>query len=248
MITGTDTGVGKTHITCLIARHLLVRGVRTAAYKPVCSGAVARSVPKVGSVDPGSTTLPRDSGNNLIWDDIERLSEATNRVWSELLICPQRFIAPLAPSVAASLEGKSVDFQMAVDGAYRFPGAEIVLVEGAGGWLSPVSESTTVADLAQKLNLPVLIVSRTGLGTINHTLLTIESVRARGLHVAGIVMNEAIRAEGDLSCLTNANEIARRGKVPVLGGVPHGTHYDLQRDGRPVTIPWQDIVGRMVKE
>ena len=247
LITGTDTGVGKTHLTCLIARQLLARGVCTAAYKPVCSGAVPRPVHEAGLPKLHSGDIPTDSTTSLMWDDIERLSEATNRVWPELLICPQRFIAPVAPSVAASLEGTSVDFQLAVAGAYRFPGAEIVLVEGAGGWLSPVSESATVADLAQALNLPVLIVSRTGLGTINHSLLTLESVRARGLPVAGIVLNEAISGDGDLSCQTNAAEIARRGNVTVLGVVPHGTQNDLQRGGRPVTIPWQDMAGRMIR-
>jgi len=247
LITGTDTGVGKTHLTCLIARQLLAMGLCTAAYKPVCSGAVSRLVPRSGSIEQNSGTAAADLGTELMWDDIDRLSEATNRIWSELLICPQKFIAPLAPPVAASLEGRSVDFEMAVAGAYRFPGAEIVLVEGAGGWLSPVSESATVADLAQKLNLPVLIVSRTGLGTINHTLLTIESVRGRGLPVAGVVMNEAIPTPNDLSCKTNADEIARRGTVPVLGVVPHGMQCELQRDCQTVTIAWQDLAGPILK-
>jgi dethiobiotin synthetase len=234
-ITGTDTNVGKTHVTCLIARQLIAAGIVTAAYKPVCSGAVK----KQSALSPGS--------NDVEWEDLVRLSAATNGKWSDETICPQRFFAPLAPPIAAKMEGRIVDFQLLVDGARKFPDAEVLLVEGAGGWLSPLTESATVADLAQELKLPILIVARAGLGTINHTLLTIESVRARGLPIAGIVLNEVVPAGEDISFQTNGNEIQSRGGAPVLGIVHHGAKFDLHQGGQSVTIYWQSLAGPMAE-
>ena len=229
-ITGTDTGVGKTHVTCLIARQLIAAGVETAAYKPVCSGAVLSA-----------------ATNDVEWEDIVRLSAATHGKWPDEKICPQRFLAPLAPPIAAKMEGRTVDFQLLVDGSSQFPGAEVLLVEGAGGWLSPLSESTTVADLAQELKLPILIVARAGLGTINHTLLTIESVRGRGLSIAGVVLNEVVPSGDDISFRTNGDEIQARSGIPVFGIVPHGTKFDLHQGGRPVTIYWEALAGSMAE-
>ena len=234
-ITGTDTGVGKTHITCLIARQLIATGVETAAYKPVCSGGIEKNPAKSHGL------------NDVEWDDIIRLSEATGGKWSDETICPQRFVAPVAPPVAARMEGRTVDFHLLVDGSRRFSGAEVLLVEGAGGWLSPLTEAASVADLAQELKLPVLIVARAGLGTINHTLLTIESIRARGLPIAGVVLNEVIPAGDDISCDTNGDEIQARGGVPVFGIVPHGSKFDLHQGGQPVTIYWQALAGSMTE-
>ena len=234
-ITGTDTGVGKTHVTCLIARQLIAAGVEVAAYKPVCSGGVK----KLSVISTGT--------NDVEWEDIVRLSAATHGKWSDETICPQRFFAPLAPPIAAKMEGRTVDFQLLVDGSRKFPGAEVLLVEGAGGWLSPLTESTTVADLAQALKLPILIVARAGLGTINHTLLTIESVRARGLPIAGIVLNEVFPAGDDVSYRTNGDEIQARGGVPVFGIVPHGAKFDLHQGGQTVTIYWQSLAGLMAE-
>ncbi len=234
-ITGTDTGVGKTHITCLIARQLIAAGVQTAAYKPVCSGAVQKR-----------SAISTDQ-NDVEWEDLVRLSAATGGKWTDETICPQRFLAPLAPPIAAKMEGRIVDFQLLVDGSRRFSGAEVLLVEGAGGWLSPLTESATVADLAQELKLPILIVARAGLGTINHTLLTIESIRARGLPIAGIVLNEVVPSGNDISYRTNGDEIQVRGGVPVFGIVPHGTKFDLHQGGQSVTIYWQSLAGPMAE-
>ena len=256
-VTGTDTGVGKTHVTCLIVRQLLAAGVRVAAYKPACSGAVVQhdgqspdekdpvSINRVDtsrSSREAATTVRGPQRTIPRWDDIDRLYAATSGIWPDDTICPQRFVAPLAPPVAARLEGRSVDTRLLVDGAYRFSNADVLLIEGAGGWLSPLADETTVADLAIELNAPVLIVARAGLGTINHTLLTVEAVRSRGLIVAGVILNEVIPPDGDLSCLTNADEIALRGKVPVLGTVRHGNDIELQRNAKPVTIDWRELM------
>ncbi|MEI8019333.1 MAG: dethiobiotin synthase, partial [Schlesneria sp.] len=126
-ITGTDTGVGKTHVTCLIARQLIGAGVETAAYKPVCSGGVKKNAATSHGI------------HDYEWDDIIRLSAATGGKWPDETICPQRFLAPLAPPIAAKMEGRIVDFPLLVNGSRQFPGAEVLLVEGAGGWLSPLT-------------------------------------------------------------------------------------------------------------
>ena len=157
------------------------------------------------------------------------------------MICPQRFLAPLAPPISARLEGKVVDFQQLIDGADRFGDIDGLLIEGAGGWLSPVTETQTVADLALALKAPVLIVARPGLGTINHTLLTIESIRARRLAVAGIVLNESCARDDDDSALTNPDEIEARSGVPVFGAIRYGSSAELQRNGKLVTINWQRL-------
>ena len=122
-------------------------------------------------------------------------------------------------------------------------GVDVLLIEGAGGWLSPVTESAAVADLAREWNVPILIVARAGLGTINHTLLTIESIRARGLKVAGVVLNESVLAGDDVSSRTNRSEIQKRTTVPVFGIVPYGNDLELLRDGDRVTIRWDELAG-----
>lgn len=231
-VTGTDTNVGKTHVTCLIAEQLIQRGFNVAAYKPACSGAI--------ELGPDQYGRPRYR-----WDDIDRLKAAIANQWSDETICPQRFLAPVAPPVAAQLEGKSVDFELLASGAYAFAGADLLLIEGAGGWLSPVTETQTVADLARALNVPVLIVARTGLGTINHTLLTVESIRARGLNVAGIVLNSAVPEADDPSRQTNADEIEARSGAPVFGAIAYGATSKLRQAGMPVTIHWEGLAEQL---
>ena len=230
-VTGTDTNVGKTQITCLIAIQAKLSGLRVAAYKPVCSGAV------ISARENGQPP----TNQSIRWDDIERLRSAVGREWSDDLICPQRFLAPLAPPVAARLEGRVVDFETIMAGSTRFHTADLLLIEGAGGWLSPLTETRTVADLAMELNYPVLIVGRTGLGTINHTLMTVECVKSRGLTIAGIILNQATDDDLDLSSQTNADEIETRSGIPVLGTVLHGSDAELECHGQTVEINWLNL-------
>ena len=231
-VTGTDTGVGKTHVASLIARQLGSTGVRVGVYKPVCSGAIV------------------DANGRARWDDIDRLRAAVRDNWSDSdltddAICPQRFLAPLAPPLAARAEGRVVDVGQLRRGADGWTGrAEVLIVEGAGGLLSPVSEAESVADLARDIGYPLIVVARCGLGTINHSLLTIEVARQRGLCVAGIVLNQS-HTDDDLTLWTdNAAEIEARCGVPVFGVVPWQSADGLQRDGQTVTIRWRTLAGR----
>ena len=107
-------------------------------------------------------------------------------------VCPLRLKAPLAPPVAARLERVNLDFAGMKTAADWWQGrVEVLLIEGVGGLLCPLTEDKTIADLAVALGYPLLVVARAGLGTINHTLLTVEAARHRGLQVAGVVLNEA---------------------------------------------------------
>lgn len=228
-VTGTDTNVGKTWMATLIVRQLRAAGLRVGAYKPVCSGAV---------VDPQGRVR---------WDDIDQLRAALGgdsfrNALSDEAICPQRFLAPLAPPLAARAEQRSVDARLLKTGADWWRGrADVLVVEGAGGLLSPVSEFQTVADVACDFSYPLIVVARCGLGTINHTLLTLEAARCRKLRVAGVVLNQA-RPDDDIALAAdNAREIECHSGAPVLGIVAWGTTDGLQRDGRTVTIRWQSL-------
>jgi dethiobiotin synthetase len=231
-VTGTDTEVGKTHVVSLIVRQLGASGIRVGVYKPVCSGAVL------------------DAHGRARWDDIDRLREAVRGDWldgelTDEAICPQRFLVPLAAPLAARAEGRVVDVEYLRHGAAWWTGrADILIVEGAGGLLSPVTESTTVAELARDIGYPLIVVARCGLGTINHSLLTIDVARRRGLVVAGIVLNQTHSDDDRTLWADNAAEIEARSGAPVFGMIPWRSVDDLQRDGQTVTIRWRTLAGR----
>jgi dethiobiotin synthetase len=220
LVTGTDTAVGKTYVCEWLIRTLRAQGAAVGAYKPCCSGAVVNEV--------GQSR----------WEDIDRLCAALDRPdWSER-VCQHRFSAPLAPPLAAAQEGRTIEPLALTRGLKAWRGeVELLVVEGAGGWLCPMTVTLTLADLAQQWCLPVLVVARVGLGTINHTLLTIESIRRRGLNVVGVILSEASPCTDDPSVLTNAIEIEARSGVPVWGTLGY-RQSELQRDGRSVRINW----------
>lgn len=131
-------------------------------------------------------------------------------------ICPYAFAAPLAPLVASRAEGRPVEPQVVLDAVSELARRhDVLLVEGAGGLLVPVGEDWTIADLAGWLGLPLVVVARAGLGTVNHTLLTLEAARARSLEVATVVLNGR-SPETDSSADTNPELVERFGGVPVL--------------------------------
>ena len=220
-ITATDTGVGKTYVTAMIARALCDAGRIVGAYKPVCSGAEI------------------DVDGSLSWGDVATLTAAIGGRFDAQRVCLLRFRAPLAPNVAARRERAEIDFQQLCDGAYWWRGrVEIFLVEGVGGLLCPLTARETIADLAAALKYPLLVVARLGLGTVNHTLLTVEAARSRGLTVAGIVLNEAEPLASLEGTEENPFEIERRTRIPVLGILRHGRSLPTRADGSAVSIDW----------
>jgi dethiobiotin synthetase len=185
-VTATDTGVGKTEVACALLGAARAAGLDAVGMKPAQSG-VALGEPS----------------------DAERLREACGGIEPLEAICPYSFAAPLAPAVAARVEGREVSFARVLEAARALAARHAaIVVEGAGGLLVPLTERETYADLARALSLPVLVVARAGLGTVNHTALTVEALRRRGLPVAAIVLNRAASAD-DPSVPHNAAEIAR---------------------------------------
>lgn len=204
MITGTNTGVGKTHVTAAIARTLHADGVRVGVYKPVCSGAET------------------GTDGERFWPDVRQLSQSIDDRFPDEWVCSQRFAAALAPPAAARLEGRTVDAEEMRQGVQRWDGqVDFLLVEGVGGLLCPLTEEETVADFAVDLAFPLLIVSSLELGTVNHTLLTAEAARTRGLLIAAIVMNHVSPHADDELVDASIADIKRFCDVPVIGPLAH---------------------------
>ncbi len=204
-ITGTDTEVGKTYFAALLARKLLGEGLRVGVYKPVASGCL-------------------EEAGELVSEDALALWNAAGRPRTLEEVCPQRFAAPVAPHRAAEIEGREVDPTLLLQGiAPWLESCEVVLVEGAGGILSPLAEEVSNLDLAAALGFPLLVVAANKLGVINHTLLTLESAACRSLPAAGIVLNE-LQPSGaeDISRRTNADDLRRFAPAPLLAEIPYG--------------------------
>jgi dethiobiotin synthetase len=223
-VTATDTGVGKTYVTALIGRALRDAGRNVGAYKPACSGAEFRA------------------DGTVSWGDVEMLTAAIGGAFDSKRVCPLRFRAPLAPNVAARREGSRIDFAELCEGARWWQGrVEILLVEGVGGLLCPLTDRETIVDLAVTLNYPLLIVARLGLGTINHTLLTVEAARSRGLTVSGVLLNEPEPLASLCGTEENPVEIERLARIPVLGILRHGRLLPTRADGSAVSIDWASL-------
>ena len=203
-ITGTDTEVGKTYVAALIAGALRKQGHVVGVYKPVASGCRLRRA-------------------RLVSDDAETLWKAAGRPGDLSKVCPQMFRAPLAPHLAAAKEGRRVDPKELRAGArYWQARSEIVLVEGAGGLMSPLTDDEYNADLAYDLGYSLVIVVPNRLGAINQalqTLITAATFRD-GLAIAGLVLNQpAASSRADLSVATNGRELAERSVAPLLAEV-----------------------------
>ena len=225
-VTGTDTGVGKTHVTTMIARQLMSQNINVGVYKPVCSGS------------------ERNKDGREIWTDVVRLSDSVEGRFPHDWICPQRFSAGLAPPSAARMEKRRVDSQKLRSGLQRWNGeVDVVLVEGVGGWLCPVAENETVADLASDIGFPVLIVAGLELGAVNHTLLAVESVRQRHVPIAGIVLNQHLReTDPEVADATIAG-IREHSAAPLLATIPHGDFHGLPPGHAFRRIDWIQLTG-----
>jgi dethiobiotin synthetase len=216
-ITGTGTGVGKTTVTAALAGALHRSHVRVGVCKPVASGCppiAGRSLPGEHTVDddfdcPDAAIAARAAGLDPADPTLLRY------------LAPVRFAVPAAPHIAARVEGRPTDWKR-VAGALDWwqENCDALLVEGSGGWMVPLDHHDyMVADLAAALRLPVIVVTDVSLGTLNHTLLTVQSIRQRGLAVAGLVINH-VPAQAELIGSTNLEELPRLCGVPVRGLLP----------------------------
>lgn len=194
-ITGTDTDAGKTYVSCLLIEALRAKGLAAVGYKPFACGDRQDAL-----------ALQQAGGGVLGLDEVN----------------PVYLKVPASPYAAALLENRVVDVSAARQGFYalaaRFPH---VIVEGAGGWEVPLWGRETMADFAASLGLPVIVVVNNKLGCLNHTLLTVRNLQARGLTCAGIILNHAAD-ERDAASISNRMVLEQFSSVPVLAEVMHG--------------------------
>jgi dethiobiotin synthetase len=191
-VTGTGTEVGKTIVAAVLARTLAAEGKRVAVFKPAVTG-----LEEEGESDPA--LLRRASGSDQSDDEI----------------APYRYQPPASPHLAAALAGEEIDperLRQAAAAAAAY--ADAIVCEGVGGLLVPLSPTHLVRDLAADLGYPLVVVASPGLGTINHTLLTLESARAAGLEVASVVVNPWPEVPSEIE-RSNRETIAALGEVPV---------------------------------
>ncbi len=197
VVAGTDTGVGKTELACGLAKAFFKKGIKVGVFKPVETGC-------------------REEQGELIAADGLRLLQASGAKIPMEQVVPYRFALPAAPLAASRAEGREVLFEKLYQVFDELAGEfELMIVEGAGGALVPVNENFLFADLIKPMHLPVLVVAENKLGAINQTLLTIESLRSRGLELLGIVLNQTRRG-GVSEEILNPELIERFGKVKVL--------------------------------
>jgi dethiobiotin synthetase len=201
-VTGTDTGVGKTAVSCGIAAVLRRRGWKVGVFKPSETGCLP---------GPGGELQP---------DDALRLKFFADCHLDVRIISPYRFRQPLAPQVAAEQEGRHIEVTEIVRCYAAIAAAhDITLIEGAGGLLVPLSRGVTFADLASQLDVPVLVVVGSRLGAINHALLTMRYAQSAGLRVLGYIVNFPAAGD-DLAATTNV-AVLSEWLGPPLGVVPY---------------------------
>jgi dethiobiotin synthetase len=196
-ITGTDTGVGKTYITRLILETLRNAGRDAVGYKPVACG------------DREDAVILSAASGGLELDDVN----------------PVYLNTPVAPYVAGMLENRGVDPAVLIAGYHHLAAKHTtVLVEGAGGWEVPLAANYRVSDLASDLKLPVILVAANKLGALNHMILTVNAIRAKGLTCAGIILNQ-LEDEMDTAMITNKGVVEDLTGVPLLDHLIHGQDF-----------------------
>ncbi|MBB5192780.1 dethiobiotin synthetase [Silvimonas terrae] len=215
-VTGTDTEVGKTVATCQLLRAFAAHGLKTVGMKPVASGCEWRA---------------GQNGQQEVWNaDVAGHAAASSLKADPALVNPYHFMPPIAPHLAAREVGVTVSLtHIAACHAQLQQQADVVLVEGAGGWLAPLNDQAFMADLAVTLGLPVILVVGMRLGCINHALLTAQAIRARGLILAGWVANRVdpamARYEDNLATLQSTLN------APLIGQIAH--HPEAEKGSLP---------------
>ena len=230
-ITGTDTGVGKTVVTGAIGAALAGRGVTPGVFKPIATGC-------------------RLTREGLVSQDVEFLAHCTDSSLPLPHINPIRYQPSVAPLVAIERSERPVDWealQLAYDNVIA--GSDAVLVEGIGGVLVPIESDYLVLDLMVDMAIPVLIVAASRLGMINHTLMTLEICRARGLEIAGVIVNGYRPENASLAEETNPRVISEVGQVQILAVIPYDkdTCVETARLGNDVAsvvnaVDWREVM------
>lgn len=220
LITGTDTGVGKTIVAAALAAQFKKSGYNVGVMKPVQTGCIYRR-------------------GELIATDARFLRQAAGIDDPMEWVCPYRFRTPAAPMVAAHYERKTIDLER-IREAYENLAARhrVVVVEGIGGLLTPIKPTVSVLDLALYLKLPLIVVASNRLGTLNHTLLTIRWAQHAGARVLGIILNCPRPSVHGIAEKTNAQVISRLCSTRVLGMIPFRTGVSVERErlGRVKTL------------
>jgi len=217
-VTGTDTGIGKTVVSCALLHAFSAEGRRVIGMKPVAAGC-----------------------ENGRWQDVENLKKASNVSMPQSLINPYAFVEPIAPHIAARQEGIVIDLGMIRQACEQLQAAaEVTIVEGVGGFRVPLSSSDApndrydTSDLAKLLDLPVILVAGIRLGWLNHTLLTAQAIQSAGLTLAGWVANTIdpaiLQLEANLQTLTEWLD------CPPLGILPFQVPPDAQQFARCIDL------------
>lgn len=206
-ITGTDTGVGKTLIAGALIRVFSSFGPRTGGMKPV----------ETGCSRQGDALIPEDG---MFLKTIARMEEPITQ------IVPYTFEPPVSPMTAAEMSGGSIDPLRIKREFYELKRRyDFMVVEGAGGLLAPMGQDYFSLDIPRDLGLPLIVVARPGLGTINHTLLTVRYAISNGLTVAGVIINHVMPPQGTLAEETNPSALKSLLPVPLIGSMPYlGDH------------------------
>ena len=202
-ITGTDTDIGKTFVAAGIARALRTAGVNVGVFKPAASGC-------------------SQNGDEIVADDAVQLWEAAGRPKTLEDVCPFRYLAPLAPHLAARSEGRELVFSEMLQAFRVWDDFEFMIVEGAGGLLSPIGDHEFVADLALAFKLQLIVVAPNRIGTINQTLQTLMSAShyKNGLPVSGVVVNNVDVDPDDVSRKSNVDELRKHSPCQIIVTIP----------------------------
>lgn len=209
-ITGTGAGVGKTLIAGAIAKMLTDSGVKIGVFKPIATGC-------------------KRQWEGLVSCDTEFLANCANSDLSLSTITPVGYLTPSAPIVSAAQENRPIDFDDIAD-AYKdiCDNSDIVIVEGIGGVRMPLTAEFDLLDLAVEFGLPVVVIARLNAGTINHTLMTIDCIRAAELKIAGVIINGYNATEATVAEETAGQVIAQCSSVNILCSVPFDETVDIE--------------------
>jgi len=211
-VTGTDTGIGKTFVSCLLLHIFVAQQKTVVGMKPIAAGS-----------------------ENGKWQDVELLRAASNIEIPVETMNPYAFVAPIAPHIAAEQESVVIEMPH-IRSAYNALAekADVVVVEGVGGFMVPINDNETTADLARLLNLPVILIVGMRLGCINHALLTVQAIKHAGLFLAGWVAN----CVEPRMCMLEENVAALQHRIhaPLLGIVPFAETSDTKQLSRYIDV------------